>query len=42
MRGNNASVLADHDTVGIGMDLDRPSDGGGGSWQSYEVFEMFQ
>src|ERR1700730_5169635 len=26
MLGNDASVLADHDAVGIGMDLDRPSD----------------
>src|SRR5258705_13431192 len=26
MLGNDASVLADHDAVGIGMDLDRTSD----------------
>ena len=30
MLGNDASVLADHDAVGIGMDLDRPPDGAGG------------
>lgn len=29
MLGDDPSVLADHDTVGIGMDLDRPSDGAG-------------
>src|SRR6476620_11365995 len=29
MLGNDASVLADYDTVGVSMDLDRSSDGTG-------------
>src|SRR5579863_2006753 len=29
MLGNDASVLADHNAVGIGMNLDRTSDGAG-------------
>jgi hypothetical protein len=29
MFGNDASVLADYDTVGVSMDLDRSSDGTG-------------
>src|SRR3954452_5064015 len=29
MLGNNASVLADHNAVGVGMNLNRASDGAG-------------
>jgi hypothetical protein len=30
MLGDDSAILADHDPVGIGLDLDRPADGARG------------